>query len=115
MKSKDKIIVQKILKYIIEIQEFIKGYTKETFEDDRKTINACVFNLSQIGELVGKIGEDIIKENEQIEWRGLKGLRNRIVHDYEGVNLDMVWRILRRGIRYIGKTIKWNYRIIYII
>ena len=99
MKSKDNIILQKILKYICEIQEFIKGYTKETFENDRKTINACVFNLSQIGELVSKLSEGFIKENEQIEWRGLKGLRNRIVHDYEGVNLDMVWRIFRRRIK----------------
>lgn len=98
MKSKDKVILQKVLKYINEIEEFIKDYTKEQFNNDRKTINACVFDLSQIGELVGKISESVIKENTNIEWRGLKGLRNRIVHDYDGVNLDMVWRFLRRGI-----------------
>lgn len=99
MKDKDKLILQKILKYINEIQEFINGYTKSEFDDDRKTINACVFNLSQIGELAGKISESIIEEHSKIEWRGLRGLRNRIVHDYEGVNLDMVWRIFRRRIR----------------
>lgn len=96
MKNKDILILQKILNYINEIQEFIKGYTKEEFNKDRKTINACVFNLSQIGELAGKISNDIIEENTDIEWRGLKGLRNRIVHDYEGINLDMVWRFFRR-------------------
>ena len=99
MKNKDRLILQKILNYIIEIQEFIKGYTKEKFTNDRKTINACVFNLSQIGELTGKISDEFIKENNNIEWRGLKGLRNRIVHDYEGVNLDMVWRFHNRRIR----------------
>lgn len=91
MKSKDKIILDKILNYIQEIQEFINGYTKQEFNKDKKTINACVFNLSQIGELTGKISEETIEENPQIEWRGLKGLRNRIVHDYDGVNLDMIW------------------------
>ncbi len=91
MKSKDKIILDKILNYIQEIQEFINGYTQQEFNKDKKTINACVFNLSQIGELTGKISEETIKENPQIEWRGLKGLRNRIVHDYDGVNLDMIW------------------------
>lgn len=90
MKSKDKIILDKILNYIQEIQEFINGYTQQEFNKDKKTINACVFNLSQIGELTGKISEETIKENPQIEWRGLKGLRNRIVHDYDGVNLDMI-------------------------
>lgn len=94
MKSKDRIILMKVLKYIEEIKEFIAGYSHKQFNDDRKTVNACVFNLSQIGELVGKISEETIKENSNIEWRGLKALRNRIVHDYEGVNLNMVWGFL---------------------
>ena len=64
---KDKIILDKILKYIEEINQFIKGYTHEQFNKDRKTINACVFNLSQIGELAGKISEDTVKENPSIE------------------------------------------------
>ena len=94
MRSKDKIILTKVLKYIEEIEEFITGYSHEQFNKDRKTVNACVFNLSQIGELVGKVSEETIKENPNIEWRGLKALRNRIVHDYEGVNLNMVWGFL---------------------
>lgn len=94
MKDKDKLILTKILNYIEEIQEFIKGYTKEQFSKDRKTVNACVFDLSQIGELIGKITEETLKENPNVEWRGLKALRNRIVHDYEGINLNMVWGFL---------------------
>lgn len=94
MKDKDKLILTKILNYIEEIQEFIKGYTKEQFSKDRKTVNACVFDLSQIGELIGKISEETLKENPNVEWRGLKALRNRIVHDYEGINLNMVWGFL---------------------
>ena len=57
---KDKIILEKILKYINELEEFIKDYTQDDFEKDRKTINACVFNLSQIGELAGKISSETI-------------------------------------------------------
>ena len=59
---KDKLILKKILKYIDELEEFIKDYTQESFEKDRKTINACVFNLSQIGELTGKISGIIINK-----------------------------------------------------
>ena len=55
MKSKDKIMLTKILNYIVELQEFINGYSKEQFIADKKTINASVFNLSQIGELASKI------------------------------------------------------------
>lgn len=110
MKSKDKLILQKILKYINEIQEFINGYTQEKFNNDRKTINACVFNLSQIGELTGKVSEELISQTEEIEWRGLKGLRNRIVHDYDGINLNMVWRIFWRRTRRARRTNKKSIR-----
>ena len=94
MKSKDKVILTKILNYINELKEFVAGYNQEKFEKDKKTINACVFNLSQIGELVGKISKEIMEENSEIEWQGLKSLRNRIVHEYEGVNLTMIWGFL---------------------
>lgn len=63
MKSKDKIILTKMLKYINELYEFIEGYIYEDFKNDKKTINACVFNLSQIGELTTKISESTIKDN----------------------------------------------------
>ena len=94
MKSKDKQILIKVLKYIDEIKLFIEGYSHEEFKNDRKTINACVFNLSQIGELAGKVSEELQKEYSNIEWRGIKALRNRIEHDYDGVNLNMVWEFL---------------------
>ncbi len=94
MKSKDKMIITKILRYIDEIKIFINGYSYEKFSNDRKTINASVFNLSQIGELAGKVSEELQEKYSNIEWRGIKALRNRIVHDYDGVNLNMVWNFL---------------------
>ena len=65
MKSKDNIILTKILKYIEELHEFVKGYNQEQFNKDRKTINACVFDLSQIGELAGKVSDETINENQR--------------------------------------------------
>ena len=72
MKNKDNIILTKILNYINELNEFIKGYTKEQFIVDKKTINASVFNLSQIGELAGKVSEETIKENPRNRMERLK-------------------------------------------
>lgn len=63
MKNKDRIIFTKILQYIDELYEFIKEYTYDDFRKDKKTINACVFNLSQIGELAGKVSDETIKKN----------------------------------------------------
>ncbi len=63
MKNNDKIILMKVLRYIKELEEFINGYSKEQFINDRKTINASVFNLSQIGELTSKISDETINNN----------------------------------------------------
>ena len=107
MKNKDKIILEKILKYIGELHDFIEGYDDKKFNEDRKTINACVFNLSQIGELAGKVSSELIEQNPQIEWRGLKSLRNRIVHDYDGINLTMIWGFLSDELDDLEKQINY--------
>lgn len=44
------------------------------------------------------MSEELIIENSQIEWRGVKSLRNRIVHDYDGVNLSMIWDFLNEDL-----------------
>lgn len=72
MKDKDLIILIKIMKYIDELKLFIKGYDSERFNTDRKTINACVFDLSQIGELAGKISEETIKNNPRNRMERIK-------------------------------------------
>lgn len=53
-------------------------------------VEACVFNLSQIGELVNKLDKDYISKYPEISWFKIRGLRNGIVHDYEGVNLNII-------------------------
>ena len=52
-------------------------------------------NLSQMGELVRKLDDQFIKEHTSIPWNQIRGLRNRIVHDYEGVNLILIWDVIK--------------------
>lgn len=56
--------------------------------------DGCVFNLSQLGELATKIDADFMEDHNEIPWKQMRGLRNKIVHDYEGVNLFLVWEII---------------------
>ena len=52
------------------------------------------FHLSQIGEISSKVDRAFEEEYPEIPWRQIYGLRNRIVHDYEGVNKQLVWEII---------------------
>lgn len=88
------LIVEKILLLIERIEGFCKSVDYENFSNNDMLIDACVFNLSQIGEQVNKIDEDFEMAHPEIPWRQVYGLRNRIVHDYEGVNLKLIWEII---------------------
>ena len=57
-----------------------------------------MFNLSQIGELANKLEDDFTGAHPDMPWRALYGLRNRIVHDYEGVKFRLVWDIIREDL-----------------
>ncbi len=92
---KNKIIVEKIIKYISKVIDYTKNTEYVDFINNSILVEACVFNLSQIGELANKIDKEFEENNPSIPWRVLYGLRNKIVHDYEGVNLILIWDIVK--------------------
>lgn len=87
-------IIEKMIALIDRIESYSQGMDYETFMANNMAVDACVFNLSQLGELAGKVDDVVEESNPQIPWRQIYGLRNRIVHDYEGVNLKLVWEII---------------------
>ena len=86
--------------------EYTKGYTFETFCNDDKTIDATVFAISQIGELVKNISNETMNKYNNIEWNMIKGLRNRIVHDYEGISLKSIWYVVSNDIIELKENIE---------
>ena len=102
---------QKIIQKIINNIDTILGYTNDItyteFSNNNMMIEACIFNLSQIGELVNKIDKGYVSEHYEIPWFKMRGLRNRIVHDYEGVNLNLIWEIIDTDIKILkGQLLK---------
>ena len=106
MKNKEYISLMKMIEYIDKSLNYTAGYTFEQFCQDEKTIDATVFNISQIGELVKNISKETMEQYANIEWNMIKGLRNRIVHDYEGINLKSIWFVLQNDIIELKEKIK---------
>lgn len=92
------IILQKLILYVDKILGYCTDIAYDGFAADTKLVDACVFNLSQMGELVSHLDEDFETSHPEVPWRALYGLRNRIVHDYEGVNLTLVWDIIDKDL-----------------
>ena len=106
MKSKDRIIIQKIIVYIEDVEKYVEGIEAKDFLDDKKTITACAFTVSQIGELVKEIDEETINKYSNIPWNSIKGMRNRIIHDYENVDLSVLWGTIKESLPELKEELK---------
>ena len=94
MKEYEKNTIKKMKAYAEQIIQFKANMDFESFSKDDKTISACVFNMSQLGELAGRLDDDFIKIHSHIPWHKIMGMRNRIVHDYEGIKLNIIWDVI---------------------
>jgi uncharacterized protein with HEPN domain len=81
-----------------KILKYTEGMSLEDFLNDEKTIDAVVRNFEIIGEASNRIDDEFKIENPQIEWRKLKGFRNRIVHDYFGIDHEIIWTIIEQDL-----------------
>lgn len=95
-----------MLAYATKLATYCKGHTYNSFSADTMLVEACVFNLSQLGELCHAADNAFMRNHPEIPWREMYGLRNRIVHDYEGVNLRLVWEIISEDIPALRETLE---------
>jgi len=90
--------LQDIIKAIDEIRDFIRGQNSESFETDRKTINAVVRSLEVIGEAAKKIPFSLKRKNPAIPWKKMAGMRDKLIHEYFGIDVGMVWKVAKEDI-----------------
>ncbi len=102
---KNQKIIKKMIKYIDSILKYTKDVSYDQFKDNSMMVEACVVNLSQIGGLVDKLDEEYKGRHSDIPWFKIKGLRNRIVHDYEGVKLNLIWEIIDVDIKILREQL----------
>ena len=97
-----------LLEDMLESAQKIKRYTTElSFEDflkDDKTIDAVVRNFEIIGEAANRIDPDFRSSNPEMDWNRIRGFRNRIVHDYFGIDNEIVWEIIANN---LDELIDW--------
>jgi len=99
-----------LLEDIIESIQKIKSYTngmssKEFFVDD-KTLDAVIRNFEIIGEAANRMPEEIRVNFNDVNWHRIRGFRNRIVHDYMGIDYEIVWEIIVNDLEELQQQIQ---------
>ncbi|NKQ38209.1 MAG: DUF86 domain-containing protein [Methanosarcinales archaeon] len=95
MKRTFKDYIQDVLISIQEIEEFTEGIDFEEFINDRKTINAVIRSLEVMGEAVKNIPYEIRTKYSDIPWKYIAGMRDKLIHEYHGVDLEIVWEVIK--------------------
>jgi uncharacterized protein with HEPN domain len=95
-----------ILTAIAEAEEFTRGMEYEEFTTDKKTINAVIRSLEVLGEATKHIPAPFRKKHQDIPWSKMAGLRDVLIHDYMGVDLMTVWKVVKERLPEVKEQVK---------
>ncbi len=93
---KPSVILKDILRCIEHIQLYTNGLSFDDFSKNFMAVEACLYNIQVIGEAVSHLPSEIKEKETQIPWTLIKGMRNRLIHEYFGTDLSLVWNVINK-------------------
>jgi uncharacterized protein with HEPN domain len=106
MYKNDLAYIDHILDSIRKIQKFSKTLTLKEFSDNELVQDAIIRNIEVIGEASKKISTDTKKTYGDIPWKEITGMRDKLIHDYLGVDTKVVWETIKKDIPALKRLIK---------
>jgi uncharacterized protein with HEPN domain len=105
MIKSDLAYVDHILDCVRKINKFSKGITLSEFKKNELAQDAIIRNIEIIGEASKKITSGTKKKFPNIPWKEISGMRDKLIHDYLGVDVDVVWKTIKKDIPALRKQI----------
>ena len=101
-----KLLLTDILEAVEKIKKYTSGFSYDLFIADSKTLDAVIRNFEIIGEAADRLPEEFKDKHLTIDWFRIIGFRNRIVHDYMGIDYVIVWTIIQKDIDKLSAEIE---------
>lgn len=98
--------LQDIIDSINDIGMFVKGMSFAGFLKDKKTINAVVRSIEIIGEATKKLPVSLKNKHPLIPWKKMAGMRDKLIHEYFGIDLEILWSVVKKDILLLKRLIK---------
>ena len=100
------VLLEDIMLAIQKIGRYTSQMDHDAFLRDDLVIDGVARNLEIIGEAARQLPEDLRRVHTQIPWTQIAGLRNRIVHDYFGLDLEIIWEIIQHDLSEFEKQVR---------
>ncbi|MFA6549231.1 MAG: DUF86 domain-containing protein [Candidatus Margulisiibacteriota bacterium] len=104
--KQNKVFLQHILDEIIFLEKETKKIDTASFFKNELLKRACARSLEVIGEAVKNLSDEFTAQHDDIEWKKLAGLRDKIIHFYFGVNWDIVWDVIKSKLPEVKEKIE---------
>ena len=88
------------------IQLYVEGITYDIFCKERMRLSAVIREFEIIGEAVGKLPEVIKEKHPEVPWREIKDFRNLLIHEYFGVDMQIIWNTIQQDLPLLLKASK---------
>ena len=100
------LLIEDILEAIRRIESYVSDASKESFLADQMMQDAVIRNITVIGEIVSRLPEYFTISQSKIPWSRIRGMRNRLVHDYLGIDLELVWEVTQKDLQEFHRQIQ---------
>ena len=87
------LLIEDIVECANKIIDYTSSQSFDEFMNDQRTVDAVIRNFEVIGEAANRLPDEFKEKNEIIDWHKIRGFRNRIIHDYMGIDYVLVWEI----------------------
>jgi len=95
-KRGDKLYLKDVLDSIGKIEEYVKNLSFEDFSNRELVVDAVVRNFEIIGEASKNISDDLKSAYQDVPWKEMAGMRDKMIHEYFGMDLDIVWKTIKQ-------------------
>ncbi len=98
MHKEDQVYIEHILDCIEKIIRFSEGVTYAEFSENELLQDGIIRNIEVIGEASKKVSQNLKQVYFHIPWKEMAGMRDKLIHDYFGIDLDVIWKTIQLDI-----------------
>ena len=107
MEKNNKVYLEDIIQALkLILEDYVSGINFEEFGKDKKTQDAVIRQIAIIGEAMGKLDKDFIENHPELPSKEAVAMRNVLVHDYDWVDTEEVWRTLEKDLPKLKETVE---------